>query len=106
MFSLLMNVWIVDIEKAYDHVNWDFLLYLLRRCGFGEKLCSWIAHCISSVHFLVLVNGNPSGFFSSSHGLKHGDPLLPYLFVIVMEALSRVLSAFVNGGSLRLFCGV
>jgi hypothetical protein len=49
----------LDIEKPYDHVNWYVLLYLLRRCGFGEKLCSWITHCISSVRFSVLVNDNP-----------------------------------------------
>jgi len=34
----------MDLEKAYDHVNWEFLLYMLRRCGFGEKWCRWIAH--------------------------------------------------------------
>jgi hypothetical protein len=39
----------MDLEKAYDHVNWDFLLYMLRRCAFGGKWCSWIAHCISNL---------------------------------------------------------
>jgi hypothetical protein len=39
----------MDLEKAYDNVNWEFHLYMLRRCGFGGKWCSWIAHCISSM---------------------------------------------------------
>jgi hypothetical protein len=82
----------LDIEKAYDHVNWDFLLYMLRRCGFGERWCSWIAHCISLVRFSVLVNGTPAGFFGSSHGLREGDPLSPLLFVIVMKAFSKLFS--------------
>lgn len=54
----------LDIEKVYDHVNWEFLLYMLKRCGFEEKLCSWIVHCISSVRFSVLVNDTPFGFFN------------------------------------------
>jgi hypothetical protein len=53
----------MDLEKAFDHVNWDFLLYMLTSCSFGGKCCSWIANCISSVWFLVLVNGTPTGLF-------------------------------------------
>jgi hypothetical protein len=49
-------------------------------------LDSGIAHCISSVRFSVMINGNPSTFFNSSHGLQQGDPLSQFLFVIVMEA--------------------
>jgi hypothetical protein len=93
----------LDIEKAYDHVNWDFLLYMLRMCGFGESWCSWIAHCISLMHFLVLVNSTPSGFFSSSCGIRQGDPLSPLLFVIVMEALSKLFSITVQRGFLSGF---
>jgi hypothetical protein len=93
----------MDLEKAYDHVNWDFLLYMLRTCSFGGNWGSWIAHCISSVWFSVLVNGFPNGFFSSFHGPRQGDPLSPLLFVFVMEALSRIISAVVSGGLLEGF---
>jgi hypothetical protein len=93
----------MDLEKAYDHVNWDFLLFVLRRCGFGEKWCSWIKHCISSMRFSVMVNGSPNGFFRCSRGLRQGDPLSPLLFVFVMKALSRMISAAVGGGLLEGF---
>jgi hypothetical protein len=88
----------LDVEKAYDHVNWEFLLYLLRRCGFSQLWISWIRFCISTVRFSILINGSPSGFFASSRGLRQGDPLSPLLFVIVMEALSRIMDRAICGG--------
>jgi hypothetical protein len=88
----------LDLEKAYDHVSWDFLLYMLRRCGFGQKWCSWIGFCISTASFSVLINGSPAGFFNSSRGVRQGDPLSPFLFVIVMEAFSRMVKASVDQG--------
>ena len=53
----------LDIEKAYDHVNWNFLFWLLEKMRFGSKLISWIQCCISIVSFSVLINGTPFGFF-------------------------------------------
>ena len=79
-----------DIEKAYDHVNWEFLIYLLRRCGFLVKWCNWIWFCISTIRFSILINGSPQGFFTSSRGLRQGDPLSPLLFVIVMGDLKSL----------------
>jgi len=93
----------LDITEAFDHINWKFLLYMLKRCSFEEKWISWISHCISSVHFSVLVNSSPSGFFNSSRGLRQGDPLSPLLFVVVMEALSKMLFVTVDYGRLSGF---
>ena len=66
----------LDIEKAYDHVNWEFLMFLLQQCG--EKWRRWITCCISTVKFSILINGCPSYFFRSSRGFRQGDPLSPF----------------------------
>lgn len=87
----------LDIENAYEHVNWEFFFYLLRRCDFGERGRSWMRHCVSTVCFSIWVNGDLVGFFNSSKGLHQGNPLSPLLFVLIMEALNRMLSASVKG---------
>ena len=93
----------LDVEKAYDHVNWGFLMYMLQRCGFSEKWRKWIMYCISTVKFSILINGSPSDFFGSSRGIRQGDPLSPLLFDVVMEALSRMLDVAANIGQLSGF---
>lgn len=82
----------LDIEKAYDHISWECLLCMLNKLGFRGKWQSWIGFCISTARFSVLVNGTRSGFFDSSRDLRQGDPLLPLLFIIVMDILIKFLS--------------
>nr|CAN69965.1 hypothetical protein VITISV_039410 [Vitis vinifera] len=88
----------LDIEKAYDSINWHFLLKVMQKMGFGSKWKGWMWSCISTVKYSVLVNGVPAGFFSSTKGLRQGDPLSPYLFVMGMEVLSVLITRAVEGG--------
>ncbi|WMV58251.1 hypothetical protein MTR67_051636 [Solanum verrucosum] len=88
----------LDIEKAYDHVNWAFLLKVLKDMGFGRKWLNWIKFCISTVKFSLIINGNSEGFFQSQRGLRQGDPLSPFLFLLAMEGLNHMIrKANVNG---------
>ena len=90
----------LDIEKAYDHLSWEFLFQVLERMGFGKLWVSWLKWCVSTTSFSILVNGSLTGFFQNSRGLRQGDPFSPYLFVIGMEAFSRLLNRAVDGNYL------
>lgn len=88
----------LDIEKAYYHINWSFRLKVLEKMGFGKKWVTWINWCVYTPSFSVLVNGRPTGLFRSSRGLRQGDPLSPYLFVLGMEAHSILIDKAAYGG--------
>jgi hypothetical protein len=81
----------LDMSKAYDRVEWDFLEAILRRLGFLEKWINLIMMCVRTANYAVLVNGNPVGHIYPSRRLRQGDPISPYLFLFCVEALSSLL---------------
>lgn len=78
----------IDISKAFDSVQWSFVLRSLEALGILEKFIRWIKLCISTPSFSVQVNGDLAGYFRSSRGLRQGCSLSPYLFVLCMNVLS------------------
>ncbi|GJY71904.1 RNA-directed DNA polymerase, eukaryota, reverse transcriptase zinc-binding domain protein [Tanacetum coccineum] len=93
----------VDFEKAYDSVRWDFLDDILVKFGFGIKWRGWIQNCLNSSKGSILVNGSPTEEFQFYKGLKQGDPLSPFLFILVMESLHISFQRVVDVG---MFTGI
>ncbi|GJR07923.1 RNA-directed DNA polymerase, eukaryota, reverse transcriptase zinc-binding domain protein [Tanacetum coccineum] len=93
----------VDFEKAYDSVRWDFLDEVLKKFGFGDKWCTWIQSCLRSSRGSIIINGSPTAEFQFHKGLKQGDPLSPFLFILIMESLHLSFQRVVDA---RMFKGI
>ena len=91
----------VDLRKAFDSIRWDFVIAALKAINLPDVFVDWISTCITSASFSVTVNGHTGGFFSSTQGLRQGDPLSPYLFVLAMEAFSGLLRSRFSSGYIR-----
>ncbi|XP_035836926.1 uncharacterized mitochondrial protein AtMg01250-like isoform X2 [Helianthus annuus] len=93
----------VDINKAYDSVNWAFLDSMMTQMNFPTRWRAWVMATLRSAKAYVLVNGSPTREFDCSRGLRQGDPLSPFLFVMAMEALSGIMKEAESTG---LFKGI
>lgn len=81
----------IDVRKVFDSINWSFVISVMDSIGFPTTFLTWIRECITIQMFSIKVNGHLEGFFKGRKGLRQGDPLAPYLFVICMEVLTQLL---------------
>lgn len=90
----------LNFEKVYDNVDWDFWIEVMKK-GFSYKWRMWM--CVRNVKYFILINGSSKGSIQASRGLKQGDPLSPFLFVLVVDVLSWMISKGVEGNIIEPF---
>ncbi|CAN1726075.1 LINE-1 retrotransposable element ORF2 protein [Linum perenne] len=97
-FDMMMKL---DMRKAYDLVDWECLDSMLAAYGFSGIWRAWIRECVQTVKFSVLFNGQGTPMFSPTRGIRQGDPLSPFLFILMTNALSFLIEKRVEDGSIH-----
>jgi hypothetical protein len=95
----------LDISKAFDSVSWEYLLELMGKRGFSRRWTNWIATLLRCSSSMVMLNGRPGTKVEHRRGLRQGDPLSPYLFILAMDVLSRIFDIATEDGHLTLLKG-
>ncbi|KAJ0495115.1 putative RNA-directed DNA polymerase [Helianthus annuus] len=93
----------IDFEKAFDNINWNYIIFLLEQMNFPSKWRIWVKGILSSARSSVLINGSPTFEFDFQKGIRQGDPLSPFLFIIGMEGMVCMLNKAVENGIFKGF---
>ena len=81
----------LDISKAYDRVEWNFLQGIMIKLGFPDKRIQWVMGCVTTPSFSILINGKEYGNIWPSRGIRQGDPFSPYMFLLCAEGFTSLL---------------
>lgn len=82
-----------NLEKAFDKIEWSFVKHTLEYFNFPQKTIKLITPYITNSSIAILVNGSRTDYFSPSTGLRQGDPIYLYIFILCMEVLSQILTS-------------
>ena len=91
----------LDMSKAYDRVEWVFLVKVMEHLGFPNQLVSLISSCMSTISYSILLNGQPMGNIKPTRGLRQGDPLSPYLFLLCAMGLQGLIKKAETNDDIR-----
>ncbi|XP_050211903.1 uncharacterized protein LOC126662059 [Mercurialis annua] len=93
----------LDFHKAFDSLDWNYLLSVMKSMSFPDKWLAWMSNCLSSAFTYVLVNGSPIEPFMLKRGVRQGDLISPYLFVLAAEGLKCILHKAIGMGLINGF---
>lgn len=92
----------LNMSKAYNHVEWGYLENLMRKMGFNERWIGLVMVCVRTMTYSILINGESQGMINPT-GIRQGDPLSPFLFLLCMEGLHGLIQHAAMMGEIKGF---